>query len=241
MREITENQANKATIITENFKSVAPVEKFGYRTQGTSALVFGYWGGKIGSTQGTQVSIENGTITLTANSTNFIYVNTKTATVEKFIGTTLSRTLIGEFSIPIAKIKTDDTKITEYEDLREFTLWNYGTNTSGTKQVFDNEFITANLTINFLHLGKLLIHQSADATARTITIPANSNTAFPIGAYFSIFNQSGAGVLTLNVNTDTLTQVGTGSLGSKIIEENGMATVTKVNTNDWIISGVGVS
>ena len=83
MREITENQSNKATIITENFKSVSAAEKFGYRTQGTNALVFGYWGGKIAGLNGGQITINNGTITLTANSINFIYINTKTATVEK--------------------------------------------------------------------------------------------------------------------------------------------------------------
>ena len=240
MREITENQANKATIITENFKSVLPAEKFGYRTQGTSALVFGYWGGKIASNQGGQISIENGTITLTANSINFIYVNTKTATVEKVVGTTLSRTLIGEFSIPIAKITTDDKKITEYEDLRDFTLYNYGTNTSGTKQVFDNELITANLTINWTHLGKILIHQSTDTTARTITIPANSNTALPVGSVFSVINQDGSGVITISTS-DTLTQAGTGAIGSRILSTNGIATVTKIGKNSWIISGVNLS
>src|SRR5574343_1304568 len=51
--------------------------------------------------------------------------------------------------------------------------------------------------------GKHLLHPSADTTARTFTIPANSTVAFPIGTVVTFVNQASAGTMTIAITTDT--------------------------------------
>lgn len=96
---------------------------------------------------------------------------------------------------------------------------------------------SANTTLALSHRGKHLLHPSADTTARVVTIPANSSIAFPVGSAITIINQNAAGVLTISITTDTLRREGTGATGSRTLAANGVATLIKVTTTEWIISG----
>lgn len=89
--------------------------------------------------------------------------------------------------------------------------------------------------------GKHLLHPSADTTARTFTIPANSSVAFDIGDALTFINQNGAGVITIAINTDTMRLAGAGTTGSRTLAANGIATAIKVTTTEWLISGVGLT
>lgn len=71
----------------------------------------------------------------------------------------------------------------------------------------------------------------------TVTIPANASVAFPVGATVVFINSSGSVTQTINITSDTLVLAGTGSTGSRTLAINGIATVVKVRTTAWIISG----
>lgn len=89
--------------------------------------------------------------------------------------------------------------------------------------------------------GKHILHPSADTTARTFTIPANSSVAFPVGTAVTFINQNAGGVITITITTDTMRLAGAGTTGSRTLAANGIATAVKVTSTEWIISGVGLT
>lgn len=86
-----------------------------------------------------------------------------------------------------------------------------------------------------------ILHPSADTTARTFTIPANSSVAFPVGTAVTFVNQNAAGVITIAITTDTMRLAGAGTTGSRTLAANGIATALKITSTEWIISGTGLT
>lgn len=89
--------------------------------------------------------------------------------------------------------------------------------------------------------GKVILHPSADTTARTFTVPANGTVAFGVGTCITIVNQNAAGVVTIAITTDTMRLAGAGTTGSRTLAANGVATLIKLTSTEWIISGVGLT
>lgn len=89
--------------------------------------------------------------------------------------------------------------------------------------------------------NKHILHPSADTTARTFTIPANSSVAYPIGTALTFVNQNGAGVITISITTDTMRLAGPGSTGNRSLAANGICTALKLTSTEWIISGTGLT
>jgi hypothetical protein len=89
--------------------------------------------------------------------------------------------------------------------------------------------------------GAHILHPSADTTARTFTIPANSSVAYPIGTAITFVNQNAAGVITIAITTDTMRLAVSGSTGSRTLAPNGVATALKITSTEWIISGSGLT
>lgn len=77
-------------------------------------------------------------------------------------------------------------------------------------------------------------------TTGTVTIPANGTTAFPIGTTIVIASANGV-TTTVSITTDTLRLANSASTGSRTIASNGMATLLKLTSTLWIISGNGVT
>lgn len=100
---------------------------------------------------------------------------------------------------------------------------------------------SAAYTLVLADSGKHILHPSADTTARTFTIPANSSVAFPVGTAVTFINQNGGGDITIAITTDTLRLAGDGSTGSRTLTANGIATAVKVTSTEWIISGVNLT
>ena len=82
-------------------------------------------------------------------------------------------------------------------------------------------------------------HIYASAT-RTVTIPANSSVAFPIGTTLTFIAGAGA-TMTIAITTDTMYLAGAGTTGSRTLAAYGMATAVKITLTSWIISGNGLS
>jgi hypothetical protein len=103
----------------------------------------------------------------------------------------------------------------------------------GLPQVILN---TGNLTISKAHAGK---HIYVTGSSQTITIPANSSVPLEIGTTIVIINANVTS--SIAITTDTLRLAGTSSTGTRTLAANGMATLVKITSTSWIISGNGIS
>lgn len=115
-----------------------------------------------------------------------------------------------------------------------------GTNSIGYLNIPQNSQSTA-YTLVLSDAGKHIIHPSTDTTARTFTIPANTSVAYPIGTAITFVNQNSAGTLTIVITNDTMRLAGTGTTGNRTLTANGVATVIKLTSTEWIISGIGLT
>lgn len=73
-----------------------------------------------------------------------------------------------------------------------------------------------------------------------ITVPANSSVAFPIGTAIVVFNNSTASK-NISITSDTLRWGGTTSTGTRTLGGYGVATLLKVASTTWVVTGVGLS
>lgn len=76
-------------------------------------------------------------------------------------------------------------------------------------------------------------------TPHTLTIPANGSIAFPIGTVIGIVNEDGAGDISLVITSDTLRW--TDQTGTRTIAANGSATLLKVTSSVWRLTGDGIT
>jgi hypothetical protein len=120
------------------------------------------------------------------------------------------------------------------------TLTVDGTNAVGFRAIPQNSQSAA-YTLVAADSGKHILHPSADTTARTFTIPANSSVPYAVGTAITFINQNSAGVVTIAITSDTMRLAGPGTTGSRTLAANGVATAIKVTSTEWIISGVGLT
>lgn len=103
----------------------------------------------------------------------------------------------------------------------------------GAPQMSDQD----DYTLVMSDAGKHYYHVSA--TPHTLTIPANASVAFPIGTVIAIVNENGAGAITLAITSDTL-RWGS-STGSRTIAADGTASLIKVTSTVWRLTGDGIT
>jgi len=95
---------------------------------------------------------------------------------------------------------------------------------------------SAAYTLVLTDANKMIYHPSADTTARTFTIPANSSVAFPTGTIISFFNDTSAGTVTIAITSDTLVQANVGTTGSITLSAGHTASMIKVTSTRWVIN-----
>ena len=71
-------------------------------------------------------------------------------------------------------------------------------------------------------------------------VTIDSSTGFADGDVFSIYNSS-ASSITITATSITLRLAATASTGNRTLDQKGLATVLCVGTNDYVISGAGVT
>lgn len=98
---------------------------------------------------------------------------------------------------------------------------------------------TGAYTIALSDIGK---HLYVTAGAFAITVPANATTAFPVGSAISIVCEDAAKTVVPAAGV-TLVLAGTGAAttGTRTLAIGSVATLIKVQTNRWYISGSGVT
>lgn len=96
---------------------------------------------------------------------------------------------------------------------------------------------TVNYELVLADRGKSIV---MNGSTLTLTIPANSAVAFPVGAVVVVANIN-ASALSVAITTDTLTLANSTTTGTRTIAQNGLATLVKISATSWLISGVGVT
>jgi len=71
-------------------------------------------------------------------------------------------------------------------------------------------------------------------------VTINSSTGFSSGDAVSIYNSS-SGNITITATGVTLRLAGTATTGNRTLSQKGLATILCVGTNDYVISGAGLS
>jgi hypothetical protein len=83
-----------------------------------------------------------------------------------------------------------------------------------------------------------------NGTSLTLTIPANGGgatpVAFPLGTTIMVVNSNSTS-LSIAITTDTMTLANSTTTGTRTLAQNGLATLTKVGTSNWLIAGTGVT
>lgn len=96
----------------------------------------------------------------------------------------------------------------------------------------------ADATLALTDAGK---HYFSTNSANVITIPNNATVSFNIGTEIRIVQQ-GTANLTINPDTDVVLHLtGNSVAGSRTLGNYGMATLLKVATDTWFITGTGVN
>lgn len=107
---LSASQAQKEVTANAVFDAASPATLFGRRNSTTTALTWGYYGGKV-LIGGTITSIANGTVALTASTTNYVEASNAGAVSKNTTGFTAG-------SIPLYTVVTGASTITSYTDQR---------------------------------------------------------------------------------------------------------------------------
>lgn len=109
--------------------------------------------------------------------------------------------------------------------------------TIGYRQIPQNAQ-NGNYTLVLADNGKHIY--SVNAGAQTITIPTNASVAFPTGTACVIFN-NGTTAITISTTSLTVYQAGTANTGNRTLAVKGLASLLKIATDTWVISGSGIT
>jgi len=107
---IASSQADKEITANALFDAASPAMLFGRRASTSAALTWGYYGGAI-SVDGVLTQIGNGTVALTASTTNYVEATRAGVVSQNTTGFTAGR-------IPLYSVVTDTASVTSYTDYR---------------------------------------------------------------------------------------------------------------------------
>ena len=124
---------------------------------------------------------------------------------------------------------------------------------TGTPQVPDNAATSSNWAVGYRDAppnGQTVNYQLVladrgksvvmNGSSLTLTVPANSAVAFPVGTVIIIVNLN-ATALSIAITTDTMTLANSTTTGTRTLARNGMATLVKIAATSWLISGAGLA
>ena len=141
---VTAVSYSKETLVNALLDAASPALTYGRRASTTSGLTWGYYGGKV-TLAGVITAVANGTVTLTASTTNYVEAHPDTGAVSK------NTTGFTAGYLPLYTIVTGTSSVTSYTDQRTLAL---ATNATLAKALSDaNATLTqaeaANATLTF--------------------------------------------------------------------------------------------
>ncbi|SDR47027.1 hypothetical protein [Paraburkholderia tuberum] len=222
--QISSTQATKEVLVNANFDAASPAMIWGRHASATSGLTWGYYGGCFyTSTSGAQ-SFSNGTVTLTASTTNYVYANATTGAVG------VATTGFPAGAIPLYSVVTNASGVTSYTDVRSYAPSALATGTAYDvggyleKQVLGNESAWG------------------FCSPRSWTLPAGASGAAvanvaATAAYTLTLNYNGSAVGTISWAAGAT--VGTVAITSAVaVSAGGMFTLTGQATPDSTLAGI---
>ncbi|WP_143134399.1 hypothetical protein [Burkholderia ubonensis] len=189
---ISSTQAMKEVVANGLYDAMSPSSLWGRRMMTTSGLTWGYYGGNFVDNTGTSHAIANGTLTLTASATNYIYANATTGAVS------MNTTGFPAGSVPLYSVVTNASQASSYLDYRSYQPSATGGGTGTVTSVglaMPSQFSVANSPVT--SSGTLAVTW-ANATANQVLAgPASGAAAAPtiralVGADIPPFTGSGA-------------------------------------------------
>lgn len=114
---ISASQAGKETTANAFFDAASQAALLGRRASTSSGLTWGYYGGNFTKSDGTLVAISNGTLTLTASTTNYITVLRSTGVV--YCATSTTAWNDNSNYLRLYSVVTGTSTVTSYTDYRE--------------------------------------------------------------------------------------------------------------------------
>lgn len=108
---ISAEQASKEITANALFDAGSPAALFGRRGSTTSALTWGYYGGKFRKSDKTLTTINNGSVALTASTTNYVE-----ASIDGVVSVNTTGFTTGK--LPLYIVVTGSTGVSSYTDER---------------------------------------------------------------------------------------------------------------------------
>ena len=99
------------------YDAASPATLYGRRNYSTSGLTWGYYGGNVTKSDGTQTTIANGSLSLTASSTNYIVAQKSDGAISAAVTTTNWNETANYWRL--YSVVTWSSTITSYTDERE--------------------------------------------------------------------------------------------------------------------------
>jgi len=189
---IAVNQSNKEAVANALFDAASPGMLWGRHASACSGLTWGYYGGTymVGTTAN---SIANGTVTLTASATNYVYADPTTGAVA------VNTTGVPTGDIPLYTIVTGTATVTSYTDKRSYqpsatanagagTVTSVGVSMPGIYSVTGSPITTS---------GTIAVTLSTQSANIVFAGPASGAAAAPtfralVGGDIPIFGASGS-------------------------------------------------
>lgn len=259
---ISSTQANKEVTVNALLDAGSPSTIWGRHALTTSGLTWGYYGGTFVDSTGTRHAIANGTLTLTASTTNYLYADPTTAAISQ------NTTGYPAGKVPLYSIVTGASTVTSYNDDRSYQPSATATAAAGTvtsvgatggvetDQTGNGPITTAgNVRTSILLAGgaiqtatyapvtgdraKTAVMSSASATNLNLPTPTSGvSSSFPVGWWGELQN-IGAGGCTLTVPSGLkLDGVTNGTLS---VPQNQGLTYFTDGTNWFTLRGIGVT
>lgn len=114
---IVQGQGSQDLAANAVFDAVSPAALYGRRASTCSGLVWGYYGGNVTKSDGTQTTIANGTLTLSASVTNYIVAQKSDGAVS-FSTTTTNWNNTADYW-RLYSVVAGTSSVTSYTDERE--------------------------------------------------------------------------------------------------------------------------
>lgn len=234
---ISQSQASKEVTANAYFDAASPATLYGRRESTCSGLTWGYYGGAPTLSGGTLGSIANGTLTLTASTTNYIVALKSTGAVSNSTATTNWNDTANYWRLYSAV--TGTATVTSYSDVREIGKMTGGGGISITAKNEGSNLSTQMASIDFVGAG---VNATNVGDAITVTISGGGSpvTVKEEGTNLTTSLASmdfvGAGVTATNVgDAVTVTISGGTNITAK---DEGTTLTTALTSLDFVGAGV---
>lgn len=226
MQQIISSQASPEIIINENFESLDHMAVYGKNPATTTALTWGYYGGRYSG-----IAVSNGTLSLTANQTNYVVVQKSTGT----ISTSTSSTNWNNNSAyaRVYRIVTGASTVSSYEDHRAGAFGVHGGNPTEHIMLVCSDQTTP-LTAG---TNKFTFRMPYGFTLTSVR--ASLTTAQTSGNIFTVdINESGTSILSTKLTIDNTEKTSTTAATLPVISDIVLADDAEITVDiDQIGSG----